>query len=291
MKTANIEEFINLDYDSISKIAPKTVVTALGGGRRSATLEKLDPKSKQAMQLQQHQLHSSFDTLFMNGVQNIITSVSIDRHLLEDNMSRGKVLGYIGWGMASDEIIELYRQKSWRVRIIGIEKLPELQPFADKLIINTPDNPIGTIWFWVCYDIEQSINDIFDVMLRTGIQNQSDLIQQLYGELIPPAQILIGFGEPQFHYGIVPPLLMERIEAYWLQRPGYAISQETLRRILYDFAFTRQTGSGTERNDRYEEIQQQRSYWLTQSILGTGNQVGGFWYPAEFLGPDDSSTS
>jgi hypothetical protein len=283
-KQPSLETFLQLSNPEITSITPQTIVAAFGGTRRSAALEGLDPRSKEAMLWQRDQMLDCYSLIFSQGVQNIITSLSINHHLLEADLTRQQVLSTLSWGMAGKDILNEYQQRGWRVRLIGIEHLPELAQAASTLELETANKGAPTVWFWVCSDFDQPITAIFDTIHRTGITNQAELVEVMYGELIPPAQLLIGFGEPTFHYGLLPPLLMQRLECYWVQRPGYKLDLQTLRRILYDFAYTRQTGSGEERNDRYHNIQEHRNFWLTDWVLGTGTQVGGFWYPTSFSG-------
>ncbi len=282
-----LEAFLAAPEAEIAKVAPETVIAAFGGTRRSAILADMDPRSKATMAWQRQEMLRCFDLLFRHGVGHVISPLAIGQHLAEAGAARERVLGGIGWGMAGPEALADYARLGWRVRIIGIEQLPELAPSADQLRSSTSAERTPTLWFWVCADPEAPVQAIFDAVHRTGARTRADLVQALYGEDIPPATMLLGFGEPTFGYDLIPPLLMQRLEGYWMQRPGYRLDQPMLRRILYDYAYLRRTGSGVERSERYADIQSQRAAWLTDWVLGVGVEVGGFWYPAPFAGASE----
>jgi hypothetical protein len=283
-----LEAFLAAPEAEIAKLAPETVIAAFGGIRRSAILAGMDPDSKATMAWQRQGVLRCFELLFQHGVGHVIAPLAIGKLLATEGVARQRVLAGIGWQMAGPEALAEYARLGWRVRMIGIEQLPELESSAEQLRSSTSTERTPTLWIWVCADPEAPIQAIFDAAHRTGARTRAELARLLYGEDIPPAALLLGFGEPTFSYELIPPLLMQRLEAYWIQRPGYRLDQPMLRRILYDYAYLRRTGSGVERNERYAHIQSQRAAWLTDWVLGVGIEVGGFWYPAPFAGvPED----
>jgi hypothetical protein len=287
----DLETFLAAPEAEVAKLAPATVVAAFGGTRRSAMLAGMDFRNKATMEWQRQEMLRCYELLFRHGVAHVIAPVAIGKHLAEAGAARERVLAGIGWGMAGPDILADYARLGWRVRMIGIEQLPELAPVAEQLRSSTSTEHGPTLWFWVCADPEAPMQAIFDAAHRTGARTRAELASVLYGEDIPPAAVLLGFGEPTFSYELIPPLLMQRLEAYWIQRPGYRLDQPMLRRILYDYAYLRRTGSGVERNERYAHIQSQRAAWLTDWVLGVGIDVGGFWYPAPFAGvPEEGPT-
>jgi hypothetical protein len=265
------------------------MIAAFGGTRRGAALAGKDSRSKDTMAWQRREMLRCFDHLFSHGVRHVIAPVAIRQHLAEAGAARERVLAELGWGIAGPEALADYATYGWRVRMIGIEQLPELAPAAEQLRSAISAEGAPTLWFWVCADHAAPLQAIFDAAHCSGARTRAEVAHALYGEDIPPASLLLGFGEPTFSYELIPPLLMNRLEAYWIQRPGYRLDQQMLRRILYDYAYLRRTGSGVERSKRYADIQSQRAAWLTDWVLGVGVEVGSFWYPDPFAGAPQGS--
>jgi hypothetical protein len=75
------------------------------------------------------------------------------------------------------------------------------------------------------------------------------------------------------------PLFGGDTHCYFYQRPGYALSEEEIRTIIYDYAFQRRTWV-SDKSGRYAGVEAQRHVWDRGLILGLGRRVGNFWYPA-----------
>ena len=78
---------------------------------------------------------------------------------------------------------------------------------------------------------------------------------------------------------------MGKLQCYWTLRPGFILDRETVRRILYDYAYTRKTWQ-KDKTDRAEKVLEDRDRWENAPILGLGRRVGPFWYPV-WSGDDD----
>jgi hypothetical protein len=274
--------FLSAPYEEIAAIAPATAIIALGGTRRSAELAGIDRSGPAYATWLRGNLTACCDLMFKHGIRNLIVPTSIAKHLAEADAGgfRKQFFKGIHWGYAGPEALADYQQHGWRVRLIGADNIPELTATADVLREQTPSSGTTTLWHYVSADRDAAINALISAALDAGAQTQRDAIRALYGEDIPLAALLIGFGKPTLGYDIFPPLLVGRLQCYWTQRPGYSLNESTLRRVLYDYAHTRRTGSGTERSDRYAGVEHQRSAWLTDWVLGVGESVGGFWYPS-----------
>ncbi|HEY3232054.1 MAG TPA: hypothetical protein VGJ87_22675, partial [Roseiflexaceae bacterium] len=283
------EAFLATPEVEIAAIAPATVITGFGGTRRGAALAGVDPLSKAYMPWVRHGILACLDLLFRHGVCHAIVPIPIVELLEEAAGSRARLFAALDWVFAGTETLADYVRREWRVRLIGAEGIAELAATAERLRAATPSASGPTLWLSVCADAEAPMRAIIDTALQTGARTRAEAIRALYGEDIPLATMLIGFGRPTFTYDLIPPLLVGRLQCYWMQRPGYGLDERMLRRILYDYAYTRDTGSGTDRSGRYANVQAQRAAWETDWVLGAGVPLGAFWYPAPFAGPPEES--
>jgi len=80
-------------------------------------------------------------------------------------------------------------------------------------------------------------------------------------------------------------LLYDETQCYWLQKPGYGIEEESLRKIIYDYAYTRKTWL-KDKTGRAEQALAHRDVWEKAPILGIGIRFGPFWHPAPFTLPE-----
>ncbi|HJZ50244.1 MAG TPA: hypothetical protein VKE41_23900 [Roseiflexaceae bacterium] len=268
----------------VAAIAPATAIVAFGGTRRSAALAGVDRMSPAYMPWLRAGMLNCFDLLFRHGVRHIIAPLAIGKHLAEAGSMRAQLIGALDWGFAGAEALADYRRHEWRVRLIGTESVPELVSTGERLRAETTSSDVPTLWFSVCPDPEASLAAVLHTAAQSGARTRDQAVRALYGEAIPLATLLLGFGKPVFSYDLVPPLLAGRLQCYWMQRPGYALDQPMLRMVLYDYAYTRRTGSGTDRGGRYAGIGAQRAAWETDWVLGVGVPLGGFWFPAPFGG-------
>jgi hypothetical protein len=287
MTYPNLETFLTLPDVEVATISPTTVIAIFGGISRSAALAGIDRQSTAYMPWLRTGMLACFDLLFRHGVRHIIAPLTIARIPPQVQAFRDRLLAAIAWGFAGPEALSDYAQRAWRVRLLGTDDVPELTTTADRLRSETSRTSETTLWFSVCADAEAPLQTIFNSVLQSGPRSRIELIRVLYGEDIPLATMLIGFGKPTFVFDLVPPLLVGQLQCYWTQRAGYGLDERMLRRILYDYAYTRQTGSGTERNGRYANIQAQRAAWETDWVLGVGVLRGASWYPASFAGPPE----
>lgn len=79
---------------------------------------------------------------------------------------------------------------------------------------------------------------------------------------------------------VCPPALgaFDGMHCYWLQKPGYVTSENSVLSILYDYAFTRKTWV-RDKSNRTEEVLKYRTEMTKDHILGVGKRLGPFWYP------------
>jgi hypothetical protein len=110
--------------------------------------------------------------------------------------------------------------------------------------------------------------------------SQDDLILAKYREAIPPIELYIGYGKPVMSSAVCPPLLgaFHGMHCYWQQKPGFITSEESVLKVLYDYAYTRKTWV-KDKSQRTAEVLHFRDEISREIVLGVGRRLGPFWYP------------
>jgi hypothetical protein len=220
-----------------------------------------------------------FAQLFQLGVRHLFTSMLRPGQLEETGRYRQRLLSWLDWGLAGPEALEDYRRHGWRVRLCGAEGVPELCGAVERLRAATPPAWRQTLWLYVAPAPGALWAQMLAAAHAAQVRSQADLIRAMFGEAIPPAEIYIGFGKPIFTHDIVPLALLGEAQCYWMQRPGYEIDEDMVRRIVYDTVYRRRTWR-EDKSARYDGIEASRELWESRQIIGVGQRVGGFWYPA-----------
>jgi hypothetical protein len=201
--------------------------------------------------------------------------------LAEVGRYRERVIAWADWGLAGPEALADYARFGWRVRLLGVDDLPQMRPAAERLITQTPRDGQHTLWWSVVPDPGAPWRWLLAAAARANASTREAAIRALYGEDIPPGTLYLGFGKPMVAPDLVPPLLGSEMQCYWPQRPGYELDEEAVRRIFYDYAYLRRTWSAN-RGGRYDNLERQRAAWETRAVLGVGQRLGDFWYPTSF---------
>jgi hypothetical protein len=277
-----LEDFLAAPDEQVAAVAPESVIVVVGGTRRAAALAGQPTEGEAYVRWSVERMLMYHDMLFRHGIRHIVTPAVISSNLVEFARFRGRFLSLVAEHMAGSVSLAEYARRGWRVRLIGADQLPELHEATARLVMNTPAHWTRTVWWTVTIDSDASWMLLLAAAQQAGARTRAEAIRALYGEDIPPAQLLLSFGKPIISPELLPPLLIGELQGYWVQQPGYSLDEPMLRRILYDYAYTRVTGSGRERGGRYADVGQQRAAWEANAVLGEGLRLGGFWYPAPF---------
>jgi hypothetical protein len=274
------EAFKRLSREQIAEsgIAPATIVFAAGGTRRNAILSGIDPGSDDYNEYSRQGMLRCFDLLCGFGVRNIFTTAIRPHQMREPGRYRARLLGWIAEGLTSDEALRENERRGWRVRITGVEHIPELREAAERLVAATPANWRHTIRWSVSPDPEAPWRSILDAVHHSGARTREEAVVALYGEHVPPATMFLAFGKPIVVADLVPPLLADELQCYYSQRLGYSLTEAMWREILYDYAYLRRTTvSDTAKRDH--AVIEHQAVWQHAGVLGLGQAVGPFWFP------------
>ena len=276
--------FLAAPAEVVAAVAPPTVVWALGGTRRRATMEGI-PLDETYMEWSRPQMVACARLFFDLGVRHLIIPSLGPHQLTEVGAYGAQIIAWTIRALAGPAMLADYRQHGWRARMIVPSPVPALREAAARLAAEPAPPDAPTLWFYFVANDADPWNDLFDTILRTGARTHPEAVQALYGEALPPASLLLGFGKPVVGTTLIPPLLYgDDMQCYWTQRAGLRLTEPMLREIWYDYAYTRRTFR-PNRQGRYEHAAPQQALWDTTAILGEGVALDGFWYPAPFPGP------
>lgn len=283
----SFNEFLAIPKSEISSSVPQTMIFAAGGTRRSAVLAGISPNGNAYAQWAYDQMIACFELFFDHGVRHIITHAIIPSQYQEITHNyREQLLNWVDWVLAGPQAIKGYQDRGWKIRLLGAESLPEIMPITHRLQDLTAPSDAPTLWYTVTPTESSPWEILLEAVKRSGATTQTEAIIAQFGEYIPPATLYIGSGKPGVFPAVVPPLLMGKMQCYWTQRPGFILERETIRAILYDYAYTRKTWR-KDKSGRAEQVLKARDIWQQAPILGLGVRLGPFWYPAPIPDPGE----
>lgn len=284
----NLAEFLAVPAETVAAVAPPTAIYAPGGTRRRARMEggQIDETYVEQGRLE---LVANFALFFRLGIRHLVVP-SLGPHQLQEvgNQYGARILDWIRRATCSPEMIAVYQQRGWRGRMIIPSPLAEIRAAAADLQAATPHGE-ATVWYYLVADDADPWTNLLTLAAQTGARTREEAIRILYGEDIPPATLFVGFGKPVTGSTLIPPLLTgPDLHCYWTQRAGLRLTDDMLRRILYDYAYARRTWR-PDRTDRYAHAQ--LAHWDTTGIIGVGSQIDGFWYPDPFPSTDPNGAA
>lgn len=276
--TPTWDEFRVTPVEHIAHLVPATVIYNTAGTRRQAALAGVAPHSDDYVFWSRQRMITCFELLFRFGVHNLFSCLVRSNQFAEVGYYRERLIDWIDWWIAGPEALTDYHQRGWRVRLVGVDDVPELHSAVERLHAATPDQWHQTVWFSVNADLYAQWKAIIATAKLVQVGTQAEAIRALYGEDIPPAQLFISFGKPMVAPDVLPLLLADELHCYWTQQPGYSLDEITLRRIVYDYVYLRHTWT-PDKSSRYNDIHTHRHIWEQPRVLGLGQRIGDFWYP------------
>lgn len=279
----SLEEFLAATVEDVAQVAPATMIYATGGTRRAVALAGLSLSDDYAQWTLLRMLESSA-LIFRFGVQHLIAPMGRPQIFAERGLYRDRVFQWFRSGLTCAESLDFYRAANWRVRlVVAGDPIPELAEIAATLDQATSAATGPNLWFLSTPDYPQLWSWIGKAFV-SGARTRAEAVRVLFGDDIPPAKLLLSFGKPLVALDHLPPLLFEEIQCYWTQRPGYSLTEQELRTILYDYTYLRSTWR-QDKTGRAEESLVHRAAWEHGPMIGLGMHLGPFWYPAPIHTP------
>jgi hypothetical protein len=257
---------------------PASAVFAGGGTRRAAALAGV-PMGQAYATWSQRRLFDACELFFRLGVRNLFVPLVRPRNMAETGHFRDHMLDWLRWGLLGADALQVFHANDWRVRLIYAGTLStDIRAMQHTLDAQTGHAQGPRLFFTVTTSIAE-LWDWHRRMFLQGIATYAAAIRELYGEELEPVRLLVSFGKPFVGPDLLPPLLSEEVQCYWRQRPGYDITEDELRAILFDYGFLRRTWQA-DKTGRADEAIRDRGMWEHGPTLGLGIRRGSFWYPA-----------
>lgn len=273
-----LAEFLAAPAAAIRPFVPAALVYAAAGTRRAAALAGKGG-GEEYVQWSRSRMIEILEMMFAHNVQHIFTIPATPGQFAEVGAYRANLMRWIEWGVAGDEALADYRRLGWRVRLACVNA-PELAAAQNRLAqLPTGDCcDAKTLWYVVVADRDALWRQILSAAAAGRATTRQEAARALYGELPPDISLFLGFGKPVMGPDLLPPLLSDKVDCYWTQRPGYQLSEQEFRTILYDRALLRATWQA-DKTERAAAVLAQRRAWEEGPILGLGTRLGPYWYP------------
>lgn len=277
---AKLEDFLHAPREEVARVAPVSMIYSVSGTRRGAALAGKLGDGGEYVRWSRAQMMDCLDIIFGSGVRHVIMPVLTPSQFMEATPAYREFLWeWLNEGLAGKEAMADYGRRGWQVRLPFAEALPRLQDAGRRLSRETKGEG-GRLWIFLA----PHHNFFWEQALTSGVletvQGVEEAIRLLYGDDIAPATLFLDFGKPVISPDLLPPFLGGVMHAYWTQEPGYSLTEAVWRRILYDYAFVRQTWRENKAGRAHEALQYE-DVWRQGVILGLGRQLGPFWYPLE----------
>lgn len=134
-----------------------------------------------------------------------------------------------------------------------------------------------------------------DIIARQAIEyfktigktpSHEDLVRKYFGFNVPPIDIFIRTNEIKPSGGLTPLLTQHDTQMYFPVSPGImSLSEGVLRRILYDFLYSRILSHGMHEHSPVTDSQanEVKSFYIKHKddVLGIGKRVGDMWIHEE----------
>jgi hypothetical protein len=276
-------DFVALPRTDVVRFTPQTIIYAAAGTRRQAALAGIDAGGEEYPRWSRLQMLAACQLLFDHGVRHIFTLLAGPGQFQEVGNYGERLLAWLAWGVAGEEALADFRRLGWRVRLLCGDDLPQLHAARTQLE-RLGGDAARTLWLQVVSHVDAPWQWVLEAANRSQARTRQAAVRALYGEDVPLASLYLAFGKPVVAPELIPPLLAGAVQCYWTQRPGYSLTELELRRILYDYAFTRATWRA-DKTGRAEQVLEHAEAWRRGPLLGIGTRLGPFWYPEPFVMP------
>lgn len=273
------EEFLAAPHEVIAAIAPRSMVYAPGGTRRSAAFAGIEPGSERYLRWLSEQMLPCLETIFRYGVNHVFMPFIMLGHVNEANADIAKEVVIPAARLATDPyLLTSFRDRGWRLRLTTCAYHELLQPYMQRLHEGTATDSRHTLWGTMVPSHSLWWSNLLALARMQQIESHDDAIRALYGESIPPITLCLSFGKPMVSPDLFPPLLMGSVQCYWSQQIGYSLTDQQFRKVLYDAVYLRKTWQ-KDKAMRAKEAQDDQTIWEQEVVLGLGKRLGPFWYP------------
>lgn len=277
-----LEAFLAAPDAEVAAVAPATAIFAAAGTRRRAALERVPPGQYSEWAIRE--LGENAAIFFRLGIRHLVIPALSPGLIAEGGDYGNNIATWVAKQTTGPILTQIADHYGFCVRFLGpaTNSHPVIHS-AQSELLSRPSHPDApTLWMYVQQYYEEPWNEIIAAAKHAQVHSRADLVRLLYERDIPPADLFVGIGRLQLHSYIIPPLLFDTtMNCYWTQRVGFRLTEQMLRRILYDLVFARNTYTEL-RKERYLYADQLTSHWEHTSVIGTGKNIMGFWIPDSY---------
>ncbi len=295
----DIKTFLNLPIEEVARIVqeagPKVCVFPINGTRRWFILEypSVTEENYQAMYLESMiQCYINLYSMFFEHGLNTVLAPAFG----PDLMARGKEyaqMAAMGWVQMVNhpDFIEFCESHQVRIQFYGnYVKVFETTYYAhllkvfDKLSLETAKYNKNRLFFGLF------AQDATEAIVKLSIEyydkhqcipDKRTLVELYYGEYVPPVDFFIGFDK--FAAFDMPLVATGSEDLYFTVAPSPYLTNNQLRRILYDHLYMRPEEDKDYSNMTPENIKSMRDFYQANldKTLGVGvkHSHAMFWYP------------
>jgi hypothetical protein len=272
------DEFLAAPLETVAAVAPPSIVYAPGGTRRSAMFAGVKPWSQEYLRRGEDGVAACLDIIFRHGVQHVFMPAVMVGHANEVDDVEQQLIKQMSALIGDPYLLNLVNKNGWRLRIAPSAYTEVLRPLGEYLESNSPSDASRTWWLTITPSYDSWWSTIIAFAKSDKVQSRSDAIAAMFGEDVPPITLCLAFGKPMISPDLFPPLLMDNVQCYWSQQAGLTLTEQQFRKVLYDYAFLRQTWQ-KDKTARAKQAGVHREIWEREMILGLGQRLGPFWYP------------
>jgi hypothetical protein len=272
------EEFLAAPVAEVVAVAPRSMVYAPGGTRRSAMFAGIEPWSAEYIRLGEDGITASLNIIFRHGIQHVFTPAVMVGHVNEVDDVERQLIKQMGAFITDSYLLDLVRKYDCRLRIVPSAYSDVLRPVSEYLLSNSQSDASRTWWLTITPSYDSWWSTLVALAKSDNVQTREDAIFAMFGEAVPPITLCLAFGKPMISPDLFPPLLMDNVHCYWSQQAGLALTERQFRKVIYDYAYLRQTWQ-KDKTARAKQASEQQEIWEREVILGLGTRLGPFWYP------------
>jgi hypothetical protein len=272
------EEFLAAPLETVSAVAPRSMVYAPGGTRRSATFAGIEPWSAAHVRESQNRFVDCLEVIFRYGVEHVFSPMIMVGHVNEVEDVERQLIVRVGEFATDPYLLDMIGARGWQIKLAPSAYSQVLDPYVAALQAHASGKAAHTWWMTITPSYDSWWADVIAVAKSDQVSTRADAIRALYGQDVPPITLCLAFGKPTVSPDLFPQLLMDNVQCYWSQQAGYTLADLQYRKVLYDYAYLRRTWQ-KDKIARAKEAQAQREIWEQEVILGLGKRYGPFWYP------------
>src|SRR5262245_60227002 len=110
-------EFLAAPIKAVSTVAPRSMVYAPGGTRRSAAFDGIEPWSAEYIALGQLSIVACLDIIFSYGVEHVFTPMLMMGHTNEVEDIEQQLILPLARYVTDPRLIGLFQERGWRLKI------------------------------------------------------------------------------------------------------------------------------------------------------------------------------